>query len=98
MIKGVEAYTDVDCAGSSTDIKSTSWYCTVIWGNPVTWKSKKQSVAARHSAKAEYRSMTHGTCEMIWLKIMEELRRPMTPRKKLYCANKAAISITHNPV
>ena len=42
--------------------------------------------------------MGHGICETIWLKKMEELRRPMTPLMKLYCANKAAISIAHHPV
>nr|CAN81376.1 hypothetical protein VITISV_020871 [Vitis vinifera] len=34
----------------------------------VTWRSKKQNVVARSSAKVEYRSMAHGVCEMLWLK------------------------------
>ncbi|EXC12518.1 hypothetical protein L484_012330 [Morus notabilis] len=43
--------------------------------------------------------MAQGICEMIWLKrILEELRRPVIMPMKLYCDNKAAISIVHNPV
>ncbi|RVW35006.1 Retrovirus-related Pol polyprotein from transposon RE1 [Vitis vinifera] len=58
--KTIEAYTDADWAGSVTDRRSTSGYCTYIWGNLVTWRSKKQSVVARSSAEAEYRAMAHG--------------------------------------
>lgn len=70
-----------------------------MWGNLVTWRSKKQSVVARSSAEAEYRAMAHGVCEMLWLKrVMDELKRPIEVPMKLYCDNQAAISIAHNPV
>ena len=43
--------------------------------------------------------MTQGICEILWLKrILEELQLPMTLPMKLYCDNKAAISISQNPV
>ncbi|KAK3006432.1 hypothetical protein RJ639_016813 [Escallonia herrerae] len=74
--RNLEAYTDANWAGSITDKKSKSGYCTFVWGNLVTWRSKKQSVVARSSAEAEYRAMAHGICEMMWLKrVLEELRR-----------------------
>ena len=95
----IEAYTDADWAGSVTDRRSTSGYCTFVWGNLVTWRSKKQNVVARSSAEAEYRAMAHGVYEMLWLKrILNELGKPTEGLMKLYCDNKAAISITHNPV
>ena len=34
--KAVEIYTDADWAGSSVDRRSTSGYCTYVWGNLVT--------------------------------------------------------------
>lgn len=37
----VEGYTNVDCAGSMTDRRSTSRYCTFVGANLVTWISKK---------------------------------------------------------
>ena len=61
----LKPYTDVDWAGSITNRRSTSGYCTFVWGNLVTWRSKKQSVVARSSAKAEYQAMAHGVCEML---------------------------------
>ena len=58
----VEAYTDVDWAGSVTDRRSISGYCTFVGGNLVTWRSKKQNVVNRSSAKAEFRAMAQGVC------------------------------------
>ncbi|XP_062075662.1 uncharacterized mitochondrial protein AtMg00810-like [Humulus lupulus] len=45
--RGVEAFTDVDWAGSIEDRRSTIGYCTKVWGNLVTWRSKKQPVVAQ---------------------------------------------------
>ncbi|XP_024023217.1 uncharacterized protein LOC112092135 [Morus notabilis] len=50
----IEVYTDADWAGSSTDRRSTSGYCTFVGGNLVTWRNKKQNVVARSSAEAEW--------------------------------------------
>lgn len=46
-------------AGLVIDQKSTSGYCTLIGGNLVTWRSKKQSVVARSSADVEFKAMAH---------------------------------------
>ncbi|KAA0055698.1 putative mitochondrial protein [Cucumis melo var. makuwa] len=53
--RAIEAYTDFDWERSVIDKKSTSSYCTFVWGNLVTWRSKKQGVVARSIAEAEYR-------------------------------------------
>jgi len=43
--------------------------------------------------------MTQDICEMLWLKtILEELRITWDGLMKLYCDNKSAISLAHNPV
>ena len=65
----LEAYTDADYVGSVVDRRSTTGYCTFLGGNLVTWKSKKQSVVARSSAKAKFRAMVQGICELLWLKL-----------------------------
>lgn len=95
----LEAYTDVDYAGSMVDRRSTSGYCTLLGGNLVTWKSKKQNVVARSSAEAEFRSMALGICELLWLKIIpKDLKIEWNGSMRLYCDNKSTINIAHNPV
>ncbi|EXB44934.1 hypothetical protein L484_026522 [Morus notabilis] len=95
----VEIFIDADWAGYVKDRKSTSGYCTRLWGNLVTWRSKKQFVVARSSAEAEYRAMAHGMCEAIWLKrLLEELKISCEFPMQLYCDNKATISIAHSLV
>lgn len=97
--RGVELFTDADWAGSAEDRRSTSGYCTFVWGNLVTWRSKKQSVVARSSAEAELRSLALGICEGLWLKMfLEELGMKTDGPITNYCDNRAAISISHNPV
>eukprot|EP00261_Vitis_vinifera_P033077 XP_019074320.1 PREDICTED: uncharacterized protein LOC109122264 [Vitis vinifera] len=56
--RGVEAYTNVDWFGLVTDRRSTTGYYTFVWGNLVTWRSKKQSVMARSSVEAEFSAVT----------------------------------------
>ncbi|KAL0548434.1 hypothetical protein IC582_012885 [Cucumis melo] len=78
--------------------KSTSGYCTFVWDNLVIWRSKKQSVLAKSSSEVEYRAMSLRICEKIWLqKVLFDLIRSETPMK-LFCDNKAAISIANNPI
>jgi ATP sulfurylase len=56
-------------------------------------------VVTRSSAVAEFRAMAQGVCEILWLKILlKELGFDSKDLMRLYCDNKAAISIAHNPV
>uniref|UniRef100_A0A803LEC5 Uncharacterized protein n=1 Tax=Chenopodium quinoa TaxID=63459 RepID=A0A803LEC5_CHEQI len=71
------AYTDADWAGDRDDRKSTSGYFTLVGGNLVTWRSKKQKVVALSSAEAEFRRIAKGITEILWIrKLMKELGFP----------------------
>ena len=97
--RGVEVFSDADWAGSKVDRRSTTGYCTFIWGNLVTWRSKKQSVVSRSSAEAELRAVAQGVCEGLWIKkVFRDLQMSVAGSIKLYCDNQAAINISHNPV
>lgn len=50
------------------------------------------------SAEAEFEAIVHGICEALWIKrLLEELKVTNSLPMKLYCDNKAAITIAHNP-
>ena len=56
-------------------------------------------MVARSSAEAEFRAVAQGICEILWIRrLLEELKVSQSSPMKLYCDNKAAISISHNPV
>ena len=90
----VVCYLDVDWAGSPYDRISTSGYCALIGDNLISWKSKKQHVVARSSAKPKYRVMASTTCELIWLKhLLKELQFGEAIQMTLIFDNQAAIHI-----
>ncbi|CAN1152027.1 Retrovirus-related Pol polyprotein from transposon TNT 1-94, partial [Linum perenne] len=95
----ITVYTDASWAGELTERRSTTGYCTYVWGNLVTWRSKKQTVVARSSAEAEYRAVAHGIQEGVWLRrVLEELKVKNTEPIQMLCDSQAAISIVRNPV
>ena len=81
------------------DKKSTIGYYTFFGENLVTWRSKKQSLVARSSTEAKFRTMAQGVCELLCLKIvLEDLKIKWDDPMRLYCDNKSTINIAHNSV
>ena len=90
----LEIYTDANWVGSTIDQKSTSGYCSYVWGNFVIWQSKKQQVVAHNSAKAKFCALAHGICEGIWIKrVLDELRIKVECSIQMMCDNQVAITI-----
>ncbi|KAE8689500.1 External alternative NAD(P)H-ubiquinone oxidoreductase B1 [Hibiscus syriacus] len=50
--------------GELTERKPTNGYCSFVWGNLVTWRSKKQLMVSRNSAEAKSRALAHGSCKV----------------------------------
>lgn len=56
-------------------------------------------MATRSSIEIEFRAMTQGICELMWLRILfKELQVNVKMPIRLYCDNKITISIAHNLV
>ena len=53
----------------------------------------------RSNPEAEYRAMSLGICEKIWLqKVLSDLHHKCETPLKLFCDNNATISIVNNPI
>ncbi|KAI3786421.1 hypothetical protein L1987_40086 [Smallanthus sonchifolius] len=95
----VEVYTDADWAGDKGNRRSTSGYFSLVGGNLVTWRSKKQKVVALSSAEAEFRGIARGLGEVLWLrKLLTDIGFSSKEASKVMCDNTAAIQISENPV
>ncbi|KAK2412680.1 putative mitochondrial protein [Trifolium repens] len=94
----LRAYSDADWATDQDDRRSTSGSCIYFGPNLVSWGSKKQTLVARSSTEAEYRSMANATADLLWIQsLVQELQVPFhTPT--LLCDNLSAVSLSHNPV
>jgi hypothetical protein len=70
-----------------------------VGGNLVIWRSKKKKVVAFSRVEAKFRGMAKGLCELLWIKrLLTELGFAPTSEIELFCNNKAAIAISHDPV
>ena len=63
-------YTNANWPGDTEDKKSTDSYIFLVGGTPMTWNSSKQPIATLSSIEAEYRTMTEGTKEVVWLRCL----------------------------
>ena len=95
----IEAHTDADWVGNPNDRKSTSGYFSLVGGNIITWRSKKQKVIALSSAEAEFRDSSLGICEVLWIRKLL-IKLIFNPKRtcRLFCDNRAFIKISDNPV
>ena len=60
---------------------------------------KKQKVVALSSAEAEFHGMAKGLCELLCLRrVLTKIGFAPTSEMDLFCDNKAAIAIAHNPI
>nr|GEW30840.1 flavanone 3-hydroxylase [Tanacetum cinerariifolium] len=87
--------TDADWAGDKGNRRSTSGYFSLVGGNLVTWRSKKQKVVSLSSAEAEFRGIAKGLAEALYIrKLVSEIGFPPRGSTQIMCDNKAAIQIS----
>ncbi|CAI7777965.1 unnamed protein product [Closterium sp. NIES-54] len=94
----VVGYTDSDWGGE-TDGKSRSAYIFKLGGGAISWYSKRQDSVAASVSEAEYKALSEGAKETIWLRsLLAEMHVGDGGAIPLLCDNEAAVSLAHNPV
>lgn len=79
--------------------RSVAGYVLLFGSSPIRWKYKKQSIVSKSSSGAEYRALTSSTSEITWMvRLLEELGVSHLQPVTLFCDNKSALQISHNPV
>ncbi|XP_028067321.1 uncharacterized protein LOC114270122 [Camellia sinensis] len=81
-----DADADADWAGDVNDRKSTFGFYMFLGDSLISWKNKKQTIVARSTTEAEYRTMAHATAEIVWLRgLLSDLGIPQSSPTSLYC-------------
>ncbi|WMV09849.1 hypothetical protein MTR67_003234 [Solanum verrucosum] len=95
----LEGYVDTNWAGFPNSQKSTTKWCMLIGSSLLSWKCKKQPRISKSSMEAEYRSMSAGYSEIVWiLRLMAELHISVDGSTTLHAVSTTAIQKATNPV
>jgi hypothetical protein len=77
---------------------SRAGWTAKLAGGAISWYSKKLQLTATSSAEAEYKALSEGAKEAMWLhNIMGELGIQLKCTK-LFCDNESALNMSKNPV
>lgn len=91
-------YADSDWAGDKNDSKSTSGYVFKLFGNTVSWATRKQSTVAQSSTEAEYVALGDAINEAEWIKqLLIELGFTFDNPIKIYEDNQSCIKVAQEP-
>ena len=66
----VYGFVDAEWVRDLDQIRSTSGYVFKLFGESISWMSKKQVVVALSIIEVEYMEATHGSKEVVWLQRM----------------------------
>lgn len=86
-------YTDFDHAACKDTRRSIGAYLFQFAGGTVTWSSKRQSTISQSTTEAEYRALSEGAREAVFLKrLLQELNVTTDAQVTLNCQNQEVLS------
>ncbi|MBW0479544.1 hypothetical protein O181_019259 [Austropuccinia psidii MF-1] len=91
----LEGWADSDYANCSVDRKSISGNIVMVFGNPISWLSKRQTIIAQSTTEAEFVSMNICSKQLRWLSMLmvNDMNIKMT-KPVLYNDNSGSITIS----
>ncbi|MBW0465585.1 hypothetical protein O181_005300 [Austropuccinia psidii MF-1] len=91
----LQGWADADYANSKKDRKSISGTIVTVFGNPVSWMSKKQSIVAQSTTEAGFVSMNVCSKQMRWIANLLVMDiKVMMNQPILYNDNSGAVTIS----
>ena len=96
---GLLGYTGANFGNCIDTRRSTSGYCFIFRGAPISWCSKLQSSVSQSTTEAEVRSLNAGTLGAIWLRrmIAQLTGQPFQSATPMYQDSTACEMWTRNP-
>jgi hypothetical protein len=93
----LQGFTDANFAMDLIARKSTTGILFQLFGEPISWGSKRQRATALSTTDSQMYAASEGSREAIWLKtILGELKIDVG-QIPIYCDSQCAISIIENP-
>lgn len=93
-VEPLTGYVDSDWASDRNNRKSISGFVFKVFGNTVSWASRKQSTVALSSTEAEYMALAEAICEEKWIRnLLQELGVECKKPTKIYEDNQSCIAI-----
>lgn len=71
----LKGYADTESGADTTSRKFTSGYCFYVFGNVISWNTKKQNIVATSTTEDKIIALSHCISEACWLRnLMLELK------------------------
>ena len=84
----ITGFTDADWGSCTRTRRSMGAYVFMLAGGSITWQCKRQLIVSRSSTKSEYRALSDGTQEVVWLhRLLAELLYPCVQALPLVQSN-----------
>ncbi len=92
------AYSDADWAGDKFDRKSTTGMIVQLFGNTITWTSRKQTTVALSSTESEYMALAATCQELLWCStwLQEVLGTEIPLHMQVYGDNQSALALVQS--
>jgi hypothetical protein len=92
-------FTNADWVGCVDDQRSTRGFVVFFGPNLISWSARKQPTVSRSSTEVEYKALTNGTAEGVWLQsLLKELHVNQPRPPVLWCDNLGTTYLSSNPL
>jgi hypothetical protein len=96
---GVCAFADADWANDKEDRKSITGWVAKVFGDPISWCSKKQRTVAQSTCEAELYAEAAAIQEVLWLRgLLKELGLHVQMGSVVHGDNQSTIAISKNGI